>query len=75
MNVNSTKVKLFTISYEINHATHLLDINHIITITDAISAVRQIFDMSIHPYQLYSIIILKDLKKFFNKDPNNIIKS
>jgi len=30
--------------------------------------------MSIHPYQLHSIIILKDLKKFFNKDPNNIIK-
>ena len=74
MNVNSTKVKLFIIKYGINHAIHLLDVNHIIIITDVISAVRQIFNMSIHSYQLYSIIILKDLKKLFNKDPNNIIK-
>jgi len=40
MNVNSTKVKLFTIRYGINYAIYLLDVNHIIIITDTISVAR-----------------------------------
>jgi len=72
-NVNSTEAKLFAIRYKINHTTYLQNINYIIVITDAILAVKWIFNISIHPYQFHSIIILKDLKKFFNKCPNNFI--
>ena len=72
-NVNSTKAELFTIRCEINYAIHLQNVTHIIIITDAIPAARKIFNMSVHPYQLHSITILKDLKKFFNKDFNNSI--
>ena len=41
--------------------------------TDAIPTARRIFDSFIHPYQLYSIIISKDLRAFFNKNSNNSI--
>jgi len=68
------KAKLFAIRYGNNYAMQLQDISHIIVVTDAISAAKQIFDMSTYPYQLHSIIILKDLKAFFNKNCNNIIK-
>ena len=73
-NINSTKVELFAIICGINYADYLLDVNHIIVIIDAISANRQIFDILIYPYQLHSIVILKDLNKFFNKNSNNIIE-
>jgi len=72
-NVNSIKTELFAIKCEINHATHLQDINHIIVITDTILAAKQIFDILIHPYQLHFITILKNLKEFFNKSSNNFI--
>ena len=72
-NINSTKAKLFTIRCEISHATHLQDVNCIIVITDAIAATKWIFNTIIHSYQLQFITILKDLKKFFNKSPNNSI--
>jgi len=73
-NINSTEAKLFAIRYRINYAIYLSNVNCIIIIIDAIPAVRWIIDMLIHPYQLHFIAISKDLKKFFNKDPNNIIK-
>ena len=68
-NVNSTEAELFTIRYEISHAY----INCIIVITNTILATKWIFDITIYPYQLYSITRSKDLKKFFNKSPNNSI--
>jgi len=46
---------------------------HIIIVINAILAAKRIFDMSLHPYQLYSIIISSDLKKFFNKNLSNTI--
>jgi len=67
-NVNSTEAELFSIRYKINHTVYLSDVNYIIVITNAI------FDMLIHLYQLHFITILKDLKKFFNKNSNNIIE-
>jgi len=73
-NINSTKAELFVIRCEINHAIHLPNVNYIIVITDAIPAARWIIDMLIHLYQLHFIMISKDLKKVFNKDPNNIIE-
>ena len=73
MNITSTKAKLFTIRCEINHVVQLQDIAHIIVITDTIPATKWIFDTSIHLYQLHSITISKDLRDFFNKNPNNSI--
>ena len=73
-NINSTNIELSTIRYRINYTIHLPDVNYIIIITDTIPTARQIFDILIHLYQLHSITILKNLKKFFNKNPNNIIE-
>jgi len=72
-NVNFIKAELFTTKYGINHVTYLQDINHIIGITDAILAIKQIFNIIIHLYQLHSITILKNLRKFFNKSSNNSV--
>ena len=49
------------------------DITHIIIITNAIPAVKWIFDLSVHLYQLHSIVISKDLRCFFKRNPNNAI--
>ena len=73
MNVMSTEAELFAIRYSINCATQMQDVAHIIIIMDAIPAIKHIFDMSIHPYQLHSIVISNDLRGFFNKNFNNLI--
>jgi len=70
MNATSIKAKFFTTRCGINHAVQLQDISCIIIITDAIPAAKQIFNISIHLYQLHSIAISKD---FFNRNPNNSI--
>ena len=57
INITFTKAELFVIRYDINHATQIQDVTHIVIIMDAILAVKHIFDMTIHPYQLYSIIL------------------
>jgi len=41
------------------------NISKIIIITDSIHMARKIFDPSVHPYQVQSIAILSDLRKFF----------
>ena len=61
MNVTSTEAELFTIRCSINYVTQIQDVAYIIVITDAISATKCIFNISIHPYQLYLIVISKDL--------------
>ena len=71
MNITSTEAKLFTIKCGINHTTQMQDIIHIIVIIDAILATKQIFDISIHLYQLYSITVSNNLRGFFNKNSNN----
>ena len=48
-NVNFIEAKLF-IRYGINHAMQLQDISCIISVTDAISAAKWIFDISTHLY-------------------------
>ena len=73
MNINFTKVELFTIRYRINQAMKLQDISKIVIITDAIPAMKQIFNMSIYLYPLHFIIILKNLKESFKKNFNNSI--
>ena len=66
--VTTTEIKLFAIRYGINQAIQISDISHIIVITDIIHLVRQIFDSSIHLYQLQSIVIAQDFGEFFNKN-------
>ena len=73
INVTFTKVELFTIRYGINQAIQVENATYIIVITDAIHAARQIFDSFFHPYQLYSIVILQNLRAFFSKKSNNFI--
>ena len=74
VNVTSAKAKLFTIRCGINQATCLPNISQIIVITDSIHAVKRIFDSSSHLYQLHSASILQELREFFKKGNNNLIK-
>jgi len=45
----------------------------IIVISDTILAMKWIFNIFVHPYQLYFIAISKDHRCFFNKNPNDLI--
>ena len=73
MNVPFMEAKIFSIRYKINHTVQLQDIVCIIVITNAITAAKWIFDSSVHPYQLHSIVISKNLRCFFTKNSNNAI--
>ena len=73
MNIMSTEAEPFVTRCGINYATQIQDVAHIIIIMDIILAAKCIFDTSIHPYQLHSITILKDLREFFNKNSINLI--
>jgi len=74
INITTTKAELFAIRCGINQAVQVQNTTHIIIIiTDVIHTARQIFDLLTHPYQLYSITILQDLRAFFNKSSNNFI--
>ena len=53
MNVNFTEAKLFAIRYEIDQVIKLHDALKIVIITNTIPAMKQIFNTSIHLYQLY----------------------
>ena len=72
--VTSMKVKLFAIKYGIIWATYLSNINWIIIITDSIHAAKKIFNSSVHPYQLQSVLISQDFREFFKKSDNYYIK-
>ena len=61
-NVNFMEAKLFTIRYGINHAMQLQDISCIISVTDAISAAKWIFDISTHLY-CYELKTLELVKR------------
>ena len=73
INVTLTKAELFAIRYGINQAIQIPEVTYIIIITDAIHLAQCIFDFIIHPYQLQSIAIVKDLRIFFNKHLMNFI--
>ena len=70
INITITEAELFAIKYSINQAVQVQNTTHIIVITDAIHAVRQIFDLLTY---LYLITVLQDLRAFFNKSSNNSI--
>ena len=71
VNITTTEAKLFTIRCGINQATSIPDIAKIIIITDSLHAVQRIFDSSSHPFQVYSVFILTELRRFFLCEPNN----
>jgi len=74
MNVILSEAELFAIRCDNNHASQLQDILCIVVVTDANPAARKIFGLNIHPQQLHSIAISKELKVFFKKNSNNSIE-
>jgi len=73
-NITSTEAKLFAIKYDINQATQIANINHIIVITNSIYATKRIFDSLVHLYQIQSSTILRGLRNFLGKDQHNCIE-
>ena len=73
-NITSTKAKLFTIRCGINQAINLPGISKIIVITNSIYMIRLVFDSSIHPSQVHSVTIFKELRRFFIMNNNNSIE-
>jgi len=67
VNVTSTKAKIFAIRCGINQATQLVNINYIIIIIDLIYAIKHIFNLSVHPYQIQLLAIFRKLREFFKK--------
>ena len=52
INVTSTEAELFAIRCDINQATCMMNISHIIVITNSISVAQKIFNSSVHSYQI-----------------------
>jgi len=74
VNVTTTEAKLFTIRCGINQATTLPGITNIIILMDSIHAAREIFDSSLHPFQMHMAAILAELRIFFSKNHDNSIE-
>jgi len=74
VNITTTKTKLFVIRCGINQAVQIININCIVIITDSIHTAHRIFDLSVHPYQIQSSAISRELREFFNKDLINSIE-
>ena len=72
--VTSTEVELFTIRCGINQAYSNEIVSKIIVVMDSIHATRKIFDSNSHHFQLYSVVILRELQDFFNSNPDNSIE-
>ena len=74
VNISTTKAELFVIRCSINQAVSIPYIKQIIIITNLLHAIKRIFDLSSHLYQLQSAIISHELRNFFYKDIDNSIK-
>ena len=61
------RLKFFAIRCGINQATQLVNINYIIIIIDLIYAIKHIFNLSVHPYQIQLLAIFRKLREFFKK--------
>jgi len=72
--VTSIEAELFTIRCGINQACSNEIVSKIIVVTDSIHAARKIFDSNSHPFQLHSAVILRELRDFFNSNPDNSIE-
>ena len=67
INIISTKVKFFAIRCDINQATQMTNINHIIVIIDSIDATKRIFDSLVYLYQIQLFTISRELGNFLVK--------
>jgi len=65
IDITSTETELFALRYGINQTIQIYGFSHIIVITDTLYMVQKIFNLSIHLYQLQSIMISKDLQELF----------
>jgi len=73
VNITSTETELFAIRYGINQANNISNIKYIVVITDFLYMAKNIFNLLMHLYQIYSAIISWKLRNFFKKDSNNYI--
>ena len=74
VNITSTEAELFAIRCGINKAINIPRIFKIIVITDSIYAVKRIFDSFFHSFQIHSVFISNELRKFFLLSTNNSIE-
>ena len=74
VNIMSTEAELFAIRCNINQATQLANINCIVVIINLLHATKWIFDLLVHPYQIYLAIISRELREFFIRSQQNSIK-
>ena len=73
VNITFTEAELFVIRYGLNQAFQLSNIKYIVVITDSIHAVKKIFDLSIHLYQVQTLVISKEIREFFERSHHNSI--
>jgi len=69
----SIEAEPFAIRCSISRASKIQGITYIVVIIDAIHVTKHIFDTSIHSYQLHTIAISSNLRKFFNRNDKNLI--
>jgi len=73
VNVTFTEAELFAIRYGLNQAIQLSNIECIFVITDSIHMAKKIFDSLIHPYQVQTLVISKEIREFFKRSHHNSI--
>ena len=74
VHITRTEAELFVIRCSINQASNCNNISKIIIVTDSIHAAKRIFNPSLHPFQVHSVAILTELRKFFLWHQNNSIE-
>jgi len=72
--VTTTEAELFAIRCSINQACSLNNVSKIIIVTDSIHVAKKIFDSDVHPFQIHTVAILNELRKFFNSNKSNSIE-
>ena len=73
VNIISTEAELFAIRCDINQAVNIPGISKIVVITDFVHVAKRIFDSSLHLFQIHSVSISKEFRKFFLLSTNNSI--
>ena len=61
VNITFTKAKPFAIRCELNQAIQLTNIKYIIIIIDSMHTTKNIFDLSVHLYQIKLVAISKEI--------------
>jgi len=74
INITSTKADLFAIRYSLNQASHLANIEYIVVITDSIHVAKIIFNLSIYSYQIQTLAIFLEIRKFFKRNHHTSLK-